>query len=183
MKKLTGAQALIECLKEQKVDLIFGYPGGAVLPIYDVLYNTEEITHILTAHEQGATHAACGYARAAGRPGVVLVTSGPGATNTVTGIADAYMDSVPLVVITGQVTTNLLGRDSFQEVDIAGITTPITKHNYIVKDAERLPHIITEAFHIASSGRPGPVAVNIPKDVPNAVINYYPGSDAPMQWK
>jgi acetolactate synthase-1/2/3 large subunit len=183
LKKLTGAQALIECLKEQKVDLIFGYPGGAVLPIYDVLYNTEEITHILTAHEQGATHAACGYARAAGRPGVVLVTSGPGATNTVTGIADAYMDSVPLVVLTGQVTTNLLGRDSFQEVDIAGITTPITKHNYIVKDAERLPHIIREAFDIATSGRPGPVVVDIPKDVQNAVINYYPGSDAPMEWK
>ena len=137
----------------------------------------------LTAHEQGATHAACGYARAAGRPGVVLVTSGPGATNTVTGIADAYMDSVPLVVLTGQVTTNLLGRDSFQEVDIAGITTPITKHNYIVKDAERLPHIIREAFDIATSGRPGPVVVDIPKDVQNAVINYYPGSDAPWNGK
>ena len=123
--KLTGAQVLIECLKEQNVDLIFGYPGGAVLPIYDVLYNTEEITHILTAHEQGATHAADGYARATGKPGVVLVTSGPGATNTVTGIAAAYMDSVPLVVFSGQVAGSLLGRDSFQEVDIAGITMPL----------------------------------------------------------
>lgn len=137
--KLTGAEIVIECLKEQNVDLIFGYPGGAVLPIYDVLYNTKEITHILTAHEQGATHAADGYARATGKPGVVLVTSGPGATNTVTGIATAYMDSVPLVVFTGQVAGSLLGRDSFQEVDIAGITMPITKHNYIVKILKDFP--------------------------------------------
>jgi acetolactate synthase-1/2/3 large subunit len=181
--KLTGAQVLVECLKEQEVDLIFGYPGGAVLPIYDVLYNTREITHILTAHEQGATHAAEGYARATGKPGVVLVTSGPGATNTVTGIADAYMDSVPLVVFSGQVTNELLGRDSFQEVDIAGITMPITKHNYIVKDAERLPHIIREAFDIARSGRPGPVVVDIPKDVQNTLISYQPGDGRPMEWK
>lgn len=181
--KLTGAQVLIECLKEQGVDLIFGYPGGAVLPIYDVLFNTEEITHILTAHEQGATHAADGYARATGRPGVVLVTSGPGATNTVTGIATAYMDSVPLVVISGQVAGNLLGRDSFQEVDIAGITMPITKHNYIVKDPARVPFVIREAFDIATSGRPGPVVIDIPKDVQTAYIDYHPDNKQPMEWK
>lgn len=181
--KLTGAQVLIECLKEQGVDLIFGYPGGAVLPIYDVLFNTEEITHILTAHEQGATHAADGYARATGRPGVVLVTSGPGATNTVTGIATAYMDSVPLVVISGQVAGNLLGRDSFQEVDIAGITMPITKHNYIVKDPARVPFVIREAFDIATSGRPGPVVIDIPKDVQTANIDYHPDNKQPMEWK
>lgn len=181
--KLTGAQVIIECLKEQKVDLIFGYPGGAVLPIYDALYNTKEITHILTAHEQGATHAADGYARATGKPGVVLVTSGPGATNTVTGIATAYMDSVPLLVFTGQVAGNLLGRDSFQEVDIAGITTPITKHNYIVKNPESLPHIIREAFDIATSGRPGPVVIDIPKDVQTAMIDLKPASSQPLEWK
>ncbi len=181
--KLTGAQVLIECLKEQGVDLIFGYPGGAVLPIYDTLFNTKEITHILTAHEQGATHAADGYARATGRPGVVLVTSGPGATNTVTGIATAYMDSVPLVVISGQVAGNLLGRDSFQEVDIAGITMPITKHNYIVKDPDRLPHVIREAFDIATSGRPGPVVIDIPKDVQTANIDYQLDNHRPMEWK
>ncbi|HHY82214.1 MAG TPA: biosynthetic-type acetolactate synthase large subunit [Clostridiales bacterium] len=181
--KLTGAQAVIECLKEQKVDLIFGYPGGAVLPIYDVLYNTKEITHILTAHEQGATHAADGYARATGKTGVVLVTSGPGATNTVTGIATAYMDSVPLVVITGQVVSGLLGRDSFQEVDISGITIPITKHNYIVKDPDRLPDIIREAFDIAASGRPGPVLVDIPKDVQTAWIDFKPSTGREFQWK
>ncbi|NLC43114.1 MAG: biosynthetic-type acetolactate synthase large subunit [Clostridiales bacterium] len=181
--KLTGAQVLIECLKEQGVDLIFGYPGGAVLPIYDTLFNTEEITHILTAHEQGAAHAADGYARATGRPGIVLVTSGPGATNTVTGIATAYMDSVPLVVICGQVTGNLLGRDSFQEVDIAGITMPITKHNYIVKDPARLPHVIREAFDIATSGRPGPVVIDIPKDVQTAEIDYQPNDHQEMEWK
>lgn len=181
--KLTGSQVLIECLKEQGVDLIFGYPGGAVLPIYDALYNTKEITHILTAHEQGATHAADGYARATGKPGVVLVTSGPGATNTVTGIASAYMDSVPLVVFSGQVSANLLGRDSFQEVDIAGITMPITKHNYIVKDPAQFPYIIREAFDIATSGRPGPVVVDIPKDIQIAEIDYRPDDHKPMEWK
>ncbi|HZK34825.1 MAG TPA: biosynthetic-type acetolactate synthase large subunit [Bacillota bacterium] len=181
--KMTGAQILIECLKEQNVDLIFGYPGGAVLPIYDALYNAKEITHILTAHEQGATHAADGYARATGRPGVVLVTSGPGATNTITGIATAYMDSVPLVVFTGQVAGSLLGRDSFQEVDIAGITTPITKHNYIVKDPKNLPHVIREAFDIATSGRPGPVVVDIPKDVQTAMIELKADDGQPMEWK
>lgn len=175
--KLTGAQVLIECLKEQKVDTIFGYPGGAVLPIYDALFSAEEITHILTAHEQGAAHAADGYARATGQVGVVLVTSGPGATNTVTGIATAYMDSVPMVVFTGQVASPLLGRDSFQEVDITGITMPITKHNYIVKEAEKLPEIIRDAFTIARSGRPGPVVVDIPKDVQTALIDYRPAAD------
>ena len=172
--KLKGAEVLIECLREQGVDTIFGYPGGAVLPIYDVLYDVHDITHILTAHEQGATHAADGYARATGKVGVVIATSGPGATNTVTGIATAYMDSVPLVVFTGQVASPLLGRDSFQEVDIAGVTTPITKHNYIVKTPDRLADIIREAFAIARSGRPGPVLVDIPKDVQTSLIEYEP---------
>lgn len=171
--KITGAQAIIKCLEEQGVDLIFGYPGGAVLPLYDALYNSS-ITHILTCHEQAATHAADGYARASGRVGVVFVTSGPGATNTVTGIANAYMDSVPLVVFTGQVALSLLGKDSFQEVDITGITMPITKHNYIVKDAQRLPDIIREAFNIARSGRPGPVLIDVPKDVQTALVEYEP---------
>lgn len=175
--KLKGAEVLIECLREQGVDIIFGYPGGAVLPIYDVLYNTHDITHILTAHEQGATHAADGYARATGKVGVVIVTSGPGATNTVTGIATAYMDSVPLVVFTGQVASSLIGRDSFQEVDITGITTPITKHNYIVKDANELPNIVRQAFAIARSGRPGPVVVDIPKDIQTSLIDYQPVSN------
>lgn len=160
--KLTGAQVLIQCLKEQGVDTIFGFPGGAVLPIYDALLDSD-LTHILTSHEQGATHGADGYARATGRVGVVFATSGPGATNTVTGIATAYMDSVPMVVFTGQVSLDLLGKDSFQEVDITGITMPITKHNFIVKDAQALPDIIRKAFDIARSGRPGPVLVDIPR--------------------
>lgn len=172
--KLTGAQVLVECFREQGVDTIFGYPGGAVLPIYDALYDADDIRHILTAHEQGATHAADGYARATGKVGVVIVTSGPGATNTVTGIATAYMDSVPIVVFTGQVANSLIGKDSFQEVDITGITNPITKHNYIVKDAEQLPHIIRQAFSIARSGRPGPVLVDIPKDIQTTIIDYTP---------
>jgi len=175
--KLKGAKVLIECLREQGVDLIFGYPGGAVLPIYDALYDTHDITHILTAHEQGATHAADGYARATGRVGVVVATSGPGVTNTVTGIATAYMNSVPLVVFTGQVASSLIGRDSFQEVDITGITTPVTKHNYIVKDAKELPNVIRQAFKIAKSGRPGPVLVDIPKDIQTSLIEYQPASD------
>jgi acetolactate synthase-1/2/3 large subunit len=178
--KISGAQVFIECLKEQKVDTIFGYPGGAVLPIYDALFNEEGITHILTAHEQGAAHAADGYARATGKVGVVLVTSGPGATNTVTGIATAYMDSVPMVVFTGQVASPLLGRDSFQEVDITGITLPITKHNYIVKEASKLPDVIRDAFNIARSGRPGPVVVDIPKDVQTALIDYSPASESEL---
>jgi acetolactate synthase, large subunit, biosynthetic type len=170
--KLKGAQVLLECLKEQGVDTIFGYPGGAVLPIYDALYNTKEITHILTAHEQGATHAADGYSRSTGKVGVVIATSGPGATNTVTGIATAYGDSVPLVVFTGQVSQDLIGRDSFQEVNIVEITKSITKKNYIVTDSNELALTIREAFQIARSGRPGPVVVDIPKDVQVAEINY-----------
>lgn len=175
MKKLTGAEILIECLKEQGVDTVFGFPGGAVLYIYDALYKaSNEIKHILTSHEQGASHAADGYARATGRTGVCIATSGPGATNLVTGIATAYMDSVPMVAITGQVSTALLGKDSFQEVDITGITMPVTKHNYIVKDVEKLADIVREAFKIAASGRPGPVLIDICKDVTAAVADYSP---------
>lgn len=171
--KLNGSQILIECLKEQGVDTIFGFPGGAVLNIYDALYKAkDDIKHILTSHEQGASHAADGYARATGKVGVCLATSGPGATNLVTGIATAYMDSVPMVAITGQVATSLLGKDSFQEVDITGITMPITKHNYIVKDVTKLADIIREAFVIAKEGRPGPVLVDICKDVTAAVTEY-----------
>jgi len=169
---LKGAQVVIECLREQGVDVVFGFPGGAILPVYDALYDAVDINHILTAHEQGATHAADGYARATGKVGVVIVTSGPGATNTVTGIATANMDSVPMVVITGQVACSLLGRDSFQEVDITGVTAPITKHNYIVKNPKMLPDIIREAFRIARTGRPGPVLVDIPKDVQTSDIEY-----------
>ncbi|WP_070000494.1 biosynthetic-type acetolactate synthase large subunit [Cellulosilyticum sp. I15G10I2] len=164
--KINGSQILIECLIEQGVDTVFGYPGGAVLNIYDALYkNSDRIKHILTAHEQGASHAADGYARATGKVGVCIATSGPGATNLVTGIATAYMDSVPMVAITGNVATPLLGKDSFQEVDISGITMPITKHNYIVKDINQLADTIREAFYIARSGRPGPVLIDIPKDI------------------
>lgn len=163
---LTGAQIVVECLKEQGVDTVFGYPGGTILNVYDALYqHSEEIKHILTSHEQGAAHAADGYARATGRVGVCLATSGPGATNLVTGIATAYMDSVPVVAITCNVNLPLLGKDSFQEVDIAGITMPITKHNYIVKDVNILADTIRKAFAIAGSGRPGPVLVDITKDV------------------
>ncbi len=166
MAELNGSQILVECLKEQGVDTIFGYPGGAVLNLYDELYrHQDEIKHILTSHEQGAAHAADGYARATGKVGVCLATSGPGATNLVTGIANAYMDSVPMVAITGNVGTNLLGKDSFQEVDIAGVTMPITKHNFIVKDVKKLANTIRRAFKIALSGRPGPVLIDITKDV------------------
>ena len=173
--KLTGSQILVECLKEQGVDTIFGYPGGSVLNIYDELYrHQEEIRHILTSHEQGAAHAADGYARATGKVGVCLATSGPGATNLVTGIATAYMDSVPVVAITGNVGTNLLGKDSFQEIDIAGITMPITKHNFIVKDVEKLADTIRRAFSIARKGRPGPVLVDITKDVTANSCEYEP---------
>ncbi|HYE82730.1 MAG TPA: biosynthetic-type acetolactate synthase large subunit [Clostridia bacterium] len=170
--KLKGAQVLLECLREQGVDTIFGFPGGTVINIYDALYDRSDITHILTAHEQGATHAADGYARATGKVGVVLVTSGPGAANTVTGIATACRDSVPMVVITGQVARPLLGKDSFQELNITAITKPITKKNYIVKSACKLPEIVREAFEIARSGRPGPVLVDIPKDIQAAEIEY-----------
>lgn len=164
--QLTGSEIIIECLKEQGVDTVFGYPGGAILNVYDELYkHRDEITHILTSHEQGASHAADGYARATGKVGVCMATSGPGATNLVTGIATAYMDSIPMVAITANVGKSLLGRDSFQEVDIAGITMPVTKHNYIIKDVEDLAPAIRRAFHIARSGRPGPVLIDVTKDV------------------
>jgi len=173
--ELTGSQIVIECLKEQGVDTVFGYPGGSILNIYDELYkHSNEIRHILTSHEQGAAHAADGYARATGKVGVCMATSGPGSTNLVTGIATAYMDSIPLVAITANVGVNLLGKDSFQEVDIAGITMPITKHNFIVKDITKLADTIRKAFRIAASGRPGPVLVDITKDVTAAKTEYNP---------
>ena len=173
MSKLTGPEIVVECLKEQGVDTVFGYPGGAILNIYDALYQHQnEITHILTSHEQGAAHAADGYARATGRVGVCMATSGPGATNLVTGIATAYMDSVPVVAITCNVTNNLLGKDSFQEIDITGVTMPITKYNFIVKDVNRLATVIRRAFTIAQTGRPGPVLVDMTKDVTAALCEY-----------
>ena len=172
---LNGSEIVVECLKEQGVDPVFGYPGGAILNIYDALYqHSDEITHVLTSHEQGASHAADGYARATGKVGVCMATSGPGATNLVTGIATAYMDSIPLVAITANVATSLLGRDSFQEIDITGITMPITKHNYIVKNVNDLANTIRAAFYIAKSGRPGPVLVDITKDVTAGVTEYTP---------
>ena len=171
--QLTGSQIVIECLKEQGVDTVFGYPGGAILNVYDELYkHSDEIHHVLTSHEQGASHAADGYARSTGKVGVCLATSGPGATNLVTGIATAYMDSVPMVAITCNVGVPLLGKDSFQEIDIAGITTPITKHNFIVKDINKLADVIRRAFRIAQTGRPGPVLVDIPKDVTAATTEF-----------
>lgn len=173
MQQLTGAEIVIECLKEQGVDTVFGYPGGAILNVYDALYkHSNEIKHILTSHEQGAAHAADGYARATGKVGVCFATSGPGATNLVTGIATACMDSIPIVAITCNVGVSLLGKDSFQEIDIAGITMPITKHNYIVKDVSQLADTIRKAFQIARSGRPGPVLIDIPKDVTANVTAY-----------
>ena len=171
--QLTGAEIVIECLKEQGVDTVFGYPGGAILNVYDALYkHSDEITHILTSHEQGASHAADGYARATGKVGVCFATSGPGATNLVTGIATAYMDSIPIVAITCNVGVSLLGKDSFQEIDIAGVTMPITKHNYIVKDVNKLADTIRKAFEIARTGRPGPVLIDIPKDVTANACEY-----------
>ncbi len=171
--QLTGAQIVIECLKEQGVDTVFGYPGGTILNVYDELYkHSDEIRHILTSHEQGAAHAADGYARATGRVGVCMATSGPGATNLVTGIATAYMDSIPVVAITCNVGVSLLGKDSFQEVDIKGITMPITKHNYIVKDVNKLADTIRSAFTIAQTGRPGPVHIDIPKDITSLKAEY-----------
>jgi acetolactate synthase-1/2/3 large subunit len=173
--ELTAAQGLIRCLELEGVDVLFGYPGGANLPVYDALHESKTIKHILVRHEQGAVHAADAYARVTGKVGVVIATSGPGATNLVTGIANAYMDSVPLVLITGQVSTSQVGTDAFQEVDITGITMPITKHNYLVKDAKKLPSIIKKAFHIAATGRPGPVLIDLPKDVASEKIKFdYP---------
>ncbi len=171
-ERMTGAQALVRALELEGVELLFGYPGGVVLPIFDALYDSEKVRTVLPRHEQGAVHMADGYARATGRCGVALVTSGPGATNTVTGIANAYMDSIPLVVFTGQVASAVIGTDAFQESDITGITLPVTKHNYLIKDANELPEIVKEAFHIATTGRPGPVLIDIPADVGKAEIDF-----------
>jgi acetolactate synthase-1/2/3 large subunit len=175
--ELSGGEILIRCMKDEGVEFLFGYPGGAVLHIYDALYQQDDVKHILVRHEQAATHAADGYARATGKPGVVLVTSGPGATNAVTGIATAYMDSIPMVVITGQVPSSVIGSDAFQEVDAVGITRPCVKHNFLVKDINKLAETIKKAFYVASTGRPGPVVVDIPKDITDPAIKvpyYYP---------
>ena len=172
MKKISGAKIVIESLIQERVEVIFGYPGGAVLPIYDELFKQKKIRHILVRHEQAAVHAAEGYSRSTGKVGVVLVTSGPGATNTVTGLADAMMDSIPLVCISGQVPTHMIGNDAFQEADIVGITRPCTKHNYLVKEVNQLPNIVHSAFFIAKSGRPGPVLVDIPKDIQTFTASY-----------
>ena len=176
MTKMSGAQAVVEALKRQKVKAFFGIIGGAVLPIYDVLHKTPEIRHILARHEQCAAHAADGYARASGRPGVCMATSGPGATNLVTGIANAYMDSSPIIALTGQAnafavnSSYMIGKDAFQEADIIGITTPITKHNYQPKKASEIPETFNQAFHIATTGRPGPVLIDLPKDVQTETV-------------
>jgi acetolactate synthase-1/2/3 large subunit len=170
--ELTGAQALIRSLESEGVEVVFGLPGGAILPVYDPIIDSS-IRHILVRHEQGAGHAAEGYAQATGRPGVAIVTSGPGATNIVTALADAYMDSIPLVVITGQVATGAIGTDAFQEVDTTGITMSVTKHNWLVTDASEIPRIVKEAFHVATTGRPGPVVIDFPKDVANAPMTWY----------
>jgi acetolactate synthase-1/2/3 large subunit len=171
-REMTGAEMVIQALKDQGVEHIFGYPGGAVLPIYDELFQQDDIEHVLVRHEQGAGHAAEGYARATGKPGVALATSGPGATNMVTPLTDAMMDSIPMVCITGQVPTHLIGNDAFQECDTVGITRPCTKYNWLVRDVNDLPRILHEAFYIATTGRPGPVVVDIPKDVQFAVGTY-----------
>src|ERR687895_1722640 len=163
--EMTGAEMVIQALADQGVEHIFGYPGGAVLPIYDALFQQDKVKHILSRHEQGAVHAAEGYARSSGKVGVVLVTSGPGATNAVTGLTDALMDSVPLVCLTGQVPTHMIGNDAFQEADTVGITPPCTKHNYLVKSPDDLARVVHEAFYVARSGRPGPVVVDLPKDI------------------
>ncbi|MCL4170869.1 UNVERIFIED_CONTAM: hypothetical protein GTU68_058840, partial [Idotea baltica] len=169
---MTGAEMVIQALKDQGVDTIFGYPGGAVLPIYDEIIQQEGLEHILVRHEQGAGHAAEGYARSTGKPGVALVTSGPGATNMVTALTDAMLDSIPLVCITGQVPTHLIGNDAFQECDTVGITRPCTKHNWLVRDVDDLARVLHEAFYVATSGRPGPVVVDIPKDVQFSMGTY-----------
>ncbi len=173
--EMTVAEAIVRCLEKENVKVVFGYPGGAILPVYDAFYHTSEIKHVLVRHEQGAVHAADGYARVTGKVGVCMATSGPGATNLVTGIANAYMDSIPIVLFTGQVPTGQIGTDSFQEVDITGITLPITKHNYLVKDPQSIATVVKNAFHIASTGRPGPVLIDLPKDVTLAKVDFkYP---------
>src|ERR1043166_965433 len=180
-KEMTGAEIVIQALVDQGVEHIFGYPGGAVLPIYDAMFQQEKLKHILVRHEQGAAHAAEGYARSTGKVGCLLVTSGPGATNAVTGLTDALMDSIPLVCLTGQVPTHLIGNDAFQECDTVGITRPCTKHNYLVKSVNDLARVLHEAFHIARSGRPGPVVVDIPKDVQFAKGPYLGPKAVPMK--
>src|SRR6201994_3435130 len=179
--QMTGAAMIVRALVDHGVNHIFGYPGGAVLPIYDELFQQSDVEHILVRHEQGAGHAAEGYARSTGKPGVVLVTSGPGATNMVTPLADAMMDSIPLVCITGQVPTHLIGNDAFQECDTVGITRPCTKHNYLVKNIADLPRVLHEAFYVASSGRPGPGVVDIPKDIQFAKGDYFKPNKFPHQ--
>src|SRR6201995_2276546 len=173
-KQMTGAEMVVEALKDQGVEMVFGYPGGAVLPVYDALFKQNKLRHILVRHEQGAGHAAEGYARSTGKVGVLMVTSGPGATNTVTALCDALMDSIPLVCVTGQVPTHLIGSDAFQEADTVGITRPCTKHNWLVRRIEDLPKVLHEAFYVATTGRPGPVVVDVPKDVQFAVGTYHP---------
>ena len=165
MDQLSGGEMLIRALHDEGVEIIFGYPGGAVLHIYDAIFHQDKVEHILVRHEQAATHAADGYARSSGKPGVVLVTSGPGATNAVTGIATAYMDSIPMIVISGQVDSKMIGTDGFQETDMVGISRPVVKHSFMVREAQDIPHIVKKAFHIAATGRPGPVVIDIPKDV------------------
>ncbi|MFT7594488.1 MAG: acetolactate synthase-1/2/3 large subunit [Paracoccaceae bacterium] len=182
-REMTGAQIVIKALKDQGVDTIFGYPGGAALPIYDEIFQQNDIRHILVRHEQGAVHAAEGYARSTGKVGVVLVTSGPGATNTVTGLTDALLDSIPILVMTAQVPTFLIGSDAFQEADTVGITRPCTKHNWLVKDTDKLAGVIHEAFHVATSGRPGPVLVDIPKDVQFADGIYTPPNPSSLRYQ
>ena len=181
MAQMTGAQMVVKALKDQGVEVVFGYPGGAVLPIYDEIFQQNEIRHVLVRHEQGAVHAAEGYARSTGKPGVCLVTSGPGATNAVTGLTDALMDSIPIVVLTGQVPTFMVGTDAFQEADTVGITRPCTKHNWLVKETDTLSDVIHQAFHVATAGRPGPVLVDIPKDVQFASGTYVAPAKARTQ--
>jgi acetolactate synthase-1/2/3 large subunit len=182
-REMTGAKMVVQALKDQGVEVIFGYPGGAVLPIYDELFQQNDIRHILVRHEQGAVHAAEGYARSTGKPGVALVTSGPGATNAVTGLTDALMDSIPIVVLSGQVPTFMIGTDGFQEADTVGITRPCTKHNWLVKDTAKLSHVIHEAFHVATAGRPGPVLIDIPKDVQFATATYTEKGSIPSRYQ
>ena len=176
-KQTSGADALIQSLHKEGVELVFGYPGGAALHIYDAIFNQSDVDHILVRHEQGAVHAADGYARSTGKPGVALVTSGPGATNAITGLATAYMDSTPIVVISGQVKSELIGTDSFQETDMIGVSRPIVKHSFLVQKAEDIPEIVKKAFYIATTGRPGPVVIDVPKDFtdPNHTFEFnYP---------
>src|SRR3984957_12264206 len=178
-KDMTGAEMVVEALKDQGVEMVFGYPGGAVLPIYDAIFHQNKLRHILVRHEQGAAHAAEGYARSTGKVGVLLVTSGPGATNDVTGLTDTLMDSIPIVCITGQVPTHLIGSDAFQEADTTGITRSCTKHNYLVKDVNDLGPVMHEAFHIARTGRPGPIVIDVPKNVMNQKAMY--GGKRPVE--